>query len=219
MRLIGLAVVFAVSLILTPSAAVGQARSKSPRIAVLNPGAPEYFNDSRTCPHGFMQGLRDLGYVDGHNVQLEYRHARGQTTRLEPLAAELVRLSPDVIWTHSSDAIQAVKRATSTIPIVFGVAINSVEEGLVAALSRPGGNGSRPPSPPWSRPALKRPSSWTARCLRGIASGSPISHSSGDCRPCRVGGTLPKPEVSSLTERSRENCVNALPPSWTRSRS
>jgi ABC-type uncharacterized transport system substrate-binding protein len=140
MRLIGLAVVFAVSLILTPSAAVGQARSKSPRIAVLNPGAPEYFNDSRTCPHGFMQGLRDLGYVDGHNVQLEYRHARGQTTRLEPLAAELVRLSPDVIWTHSSDAIQAVKRATSTIPIVFGVAINSVEEGLVAALSRPGGN-------------------------------------------------------------------------------
>jgi putative ABC transport system substrate-binding protein len=80
------------------------------------------------------------GYVDGHNVQLEYRHARGQTTRLESLAAELVRLSPDVIWTHSSDAIQAVKRATSTIPIVFGVAINSVEEGLVAALPRPGGN-------------------------------------------------------------------------------
>ena len=138
MRLIGL--VLAVGLILTPGDAVGQAGIKSARIAVLNPGAPEYFTDPRTCPHGFMQGLRDLGYVDGHNVQLEYRHARGQTTRLEPLAAELVRLSPDVIWTHSSDAIQAVKRATSTIPIVFGVAINSVEEGLVAALSRPGGN-------------------------------------------------------------------------------
>ena len=123
------------------SAGTGEGQPiKSPRIAVLNPGAPEYFNDPRTCPHGFMQGLRELGYVDGHSAQLVYRHARGETTRLESLAAELVRLSPDVIWTHSSDAIQAVKRATTTIPIVFGVAINSVEEGLVAALARPGGN-------------------------------------------------------------------------------
>jgi putative tryptophan/tyrosine transport system substrate-binding protein len=143
MRLIGLAVIPALGLLATllvPGAAVAQGRIKSPRIAILNPGAPEYFNDPRTCPNGFMQGLRDLGYVEGHNAQLEYRHARGQVTRLDSLAAELVRLSPDVIWTHSSDAIQAVKRATATIPIVFGVAINSVEEGLVAALSRPGGN-------------------------------------------------------------------------------
>ena len=123
-----------------PLAARAQSRSKPPRIAVLNPGPQEYVNDPLTCPNGFMQGLRDLGYVDGHNVQLEFRHARGDTTRMPALAAELVGLAPDVIWTHSLEAISAVKQATRTIPIVFGVAVNSVEEGLVATLARPGGN-------------------------------------------------------------------------------
>ncbi len=130
----------AVGLVVTPLSAGAQSRGTPPRIAVLNPGMPEYFNDPRTCPNGFMQGLRDLGYVDGQNVHVEFRHARGEPARLPGLAAELVRLSPDVIWTHSTDSIQAVKRATTTIPIVFGVAVNSVEEGIVATLSRPGGN-------------------------------------------------------------------------------
>jgi putative ABC transport system substrate-binding protein len=123
-----------------PDAARAQQTGKPPRIAVLNPGPPEYINDPETCPNGFRQGLRDLGYVDGQNVQLEYRHARGDTTRLPALAGELVRLAPDVIWTHSAEAIVAAKEATRSIPIVFGVAINSVEEGFVASLSRPGGN-------------------------------------------------------------------------------
>jgi putative ABC transport system substrate-binding protein len=138
--LVGALLLLTVGIVGTPLAAAAQSRGKSPRIAVLNPGPPEIFKDARTCPHGFLQALRDLGYVDGQNVHLEYRHARGDTTRLPALAAELVRLSPDLIWTHSSDSILAAKGATSTIPIVFGVAIDTVEEGLVAALSRPGGN-------------------------------------------------------------------------------
>ena len=128
------------ALVAAPLAADAQSPGKPARIAVLNPGMPEYFNDPRTCPNGFMQGLRDLGYVEGKNLHIEFRHARGDAARLAGLASELVKLSPDVIWTHSSDSIQAVKRATTTIPIVFGVAINTVEEGLVATLARPGGN-------------------------------------------------------------------------------
>ena len=127
-------------MLLAPLVAGAQSRGKVPRIAVLNPGPQEYVNDPLTCPNGFLQGLRDLGYVDGQSVQLEYRHARGDTTRMPALAAELVRLAPDVIWTHSLEAILAMKQATRTIPIVFGVAVNSVEEGLVASLSRPGAN-------------------------------------------------------------------------------
>jgi len=84
--------------------------------------------------------VRDLGYVEGQNVVIESRYAEGQLTRLPTLAAELVHLAPDVLWTHSTEATQAAKQATTTIPIVIGVENNMVEEGFVANLARPGGN-------------------------------------------------------------------------------
>jgi putative ABC transport system substrate-binding protein len=84
--------------------------------------------------------LRDLGYVEGQNIVIESRYAEGQLTRLPALAAELVHLAPDVIWTHSTEATQAAKQATTTIPVVIGVENNMVEEGFVASLARPGGN-------------------------------------------------------------------------------
>jgi len=108
-----------------------------PRVALLDPGSP---TSPAVCLPGFRQGLRDLGYVEGQNIVLESRYAEGQLTRLPALAAELVHLTPDVIWTHSTEAIQAVKQATTTIPIVIGVESNVVEEGLVAGLARPSGN-------------------------------------------------------------------------------
>lgn len=87
----------------------------------------------------FRRGLRDLGYIEGKNVLIEFRWADGNASRLPELAAELVRLNPDVIVT-SGPGTAIAKRATSTIPIVMAVSTNAVESGLVASLARPGGN-------------------------------------------------------------------------------
>jgi putative ABC transport system substrate-binding protein len=92
------------------------------------------------CLGAFHQGLRDLGYVEGQNITVAYRYAEGHRNRLSTLAAELVRLTPDVLWTHSTPAALAAKQATVAIPIVLGVANDLVEQGLVESLARPGGN-------------------------------------------------------------------------------
>jgi putative ABC transport system substrate-binding protein len=88
----------------------------------------------------FSQGLRELGYVEGQNVVIEYRYAQGKAERLADLATELVRLRPDVIVTVGTVATLAVKQVTGTIPIVVAGAGDLVGAGLVATLSRPGGN-------------------------------------------------------------------------------
>ena len=88
----------------------------------------------------FRRGLRELGYVEGQNVIIEYRWAQGKDDRYAPLAAELVSLGVDVIVTQGTQATVAAKQATSTIPIVVGGAGDLVGEGLVASLARPGGN-------------------------------------------------------------------------------
>jgi putative tryptophan/tyrosine transport system substrate-binding protein len=88
----------------------------------------------------FRQGLRELGYVQGQNAIVEARHADGKTERLAALAAELVRLEVNVIVGAPSAAVQAAKNATLTIPIVMAFTGDPVGEGLVASLSRPGGN-------------------------------------------------------------------------------
>jgi len=88
----------------------------------------------------FRNGLRELGYVEGQNLELERRYASGSVERLGPLAAELVKLNVDVIVAGSTQAIDAAKRATKTIPIVFPVTFDPVASGFVASLARPGGN-------------------------------------------------------------------------------
>jgi ABC-type uncharacterized transport system substrate-binding protein len=117
-------------------AAEGQQADKMARIGWLAVNLAAF-------PHvreAFFQGLRDLGYVEGRNVVIEYRSAEGKSERLPALAAELVALKVDVIVAPSTPEALAAKQATRTLPIVFAVAADPVASGLVSGLARPGGN-------------------------------------------------------------------------------
>ena len=120
-----------------PLAAEAQQSGKVPRIGYLaNTRAGNLY-----VPEAFLQGLRDLGWVEGRNVTIEYRDAEGKLERLPALAAELVALKVDVIVTAGgTPAAQAAKQTTRTIPIVFIAAADPVTSGLVTSLARPGGN-------------------------------------------------------------------------------
>src|SRR6266542_5717740 len=113
--------------------AEGQQAAKGPRIGVLWGGSPG--PDPRL--EAFRTGLRDLGYVEGENVTIVHRFAAGREDRLPALAADLVRLSVDVIVADGSRPIHAAKDATKTIPIVMASAGDPVQSGFVASLSRP----------------------------------------------------------------------------------
>ena len=136
MRRIGLAVVLALSLVLATIAGEAQTAGKVPRVGFLLGLSP---GPSREVD-AFQQGLRELGYIEGQNIAIDYRYARGQVERLPGLAAELVRLNPDVIVTPYTPPTLAAKRATSRIPIVFAVVADAVGAGLITTLGRPGGN-------------------------------------------------------------------------------
>ena len=110
---------------------------KSPRIGYFQ-APPLSAVAART--EAFRQGLRELGYVEGKNIVIEYRSAEGKSERLPALAAELVHLKVDVIVTAGSVLTRAAKEATSTIPIVMAQDIDPVSNGFVASLARPGGN-------------------------------------------------------------------------------
>jgi putative ABC transport system substrate-binding protein len=88
----------------------------------------------------FRQGLRELDYVEGQNIRIEYRYAAGSTDRFADFATELVRLKVDIIVTASTPGVQAANRASSTIAIVFASINDPVASGLVDSLARPGGN-------------------------------------------------------------------------------
>jgi putative ABC transport system substrate-binding protein len=89
---------------------------------------------------GFPQGLRELGYVEGRDYEIEYRYADGDVTRMPSLAEELIRLKPEVIVTGSSQAAVVLSRATATIPIVSASITDPVSFGLVETHAHPGGN-------------------------------------------------------------------------------
>jgi ABC-type uncharacterized transport system substrate-binding protein len=95
---------------------------------------------SSELSQSFVQGLRELGYVDGQNLIVEYRFALGKNERLTELAADLVRDGVDLITTEGTPSTLAAIQATRTIPIVFGSAQDPVEKGIVSSLAHPGGN-------------------------------------------------------------------------------
>src|SRR5437867_5106808 len=129
-------------LITVTLAAVGviadaQQSTKIPRIGFLGAASPSA-NAARA--EAFRQGLRELGYVEGKNIVIEWRFAEEKLDRLPSLAAELVRLKVDIIVTAGPIPTRAAKEATSTIPIVMTQDPDPVGNGFVASLARPGGN-------------------------------------------------------------------------------
>jgi ABC-type uncharacterized transport system substrate-binding protein len=132
-----LSVALALVLLALPAAGEAQPAGKVYRIGYL--GSTTFSVESKHL-EVFQQRLRELGYVEGQNVVIEYRWADGKLDRLEELAAELVRLRVDVIAAAGNPSIIALKGATQTIPIVMVVAGDPVGTGLVRSLNRPGGN-------------------------------------------------------------------------------
>jgi putative tryptophan/tyrosine transport system substrate-binding protein len=117
-----------------PLAGEAQQAAKVPRIGYLA------LNPTPHLQEAFRQGLRDLGYVEGRNLVIEYRDAEGKAERLPALAAELVALKVDVILAAGTPAALATKQATRTLPIVFTAIADPVTSRLVTSLAQPGGN-------------------------------------------------------------------------------
>src|SRR5262249_21761680 len=128
-------VLLALVLLMAPLAAHAQQLAKMPRIGYLTLRAGPTATDE-----AFTQGLRDLGWIEGQTIAIEYRWAAGQGDRLPALAAELVRLPVDLIVATATPAVQAAKDATPSISLVMTAAADPVGTGLVASLARPGGN-------------------------------------------------------------------------------
>ena len=121
-------------LLASPFTTFAQQPTKLPRIGILG-------NEAGGTPwDGFRQGMRDLGYVDGRNVTMDWRWAEGRAERFPALAIELVQLKVDIIVASGTQPTRAAMQATSTIPIVMAVSAYPDKIGLVESLARPGGN-------------------------------------------------------------------------------
>jgi putative tryptophan/tyrosine transport system substrate-binding protein len=120
-----------------PFAARAQQSGKLPIIGYLGANTPAA---QIQWTAAFVQGLRDLGWIEGRNVMIEYRWAAGRTERYAEIATEFVRLRVDVIFTHGTPATVQARQMTSVIPVVFTVVGDPLGTGLVASLARPGGN-------------------------------------------------------------------------------
>jgi ABC-type uncharacterized transport system substrate-binding protein len=139
-RPIGIIGMLVLGLLWVPLVTVAQQPAKLPRVGVLSPESPPTAAVPSAALDAFWQGLRDLGYVEGQTILLEYRYADWQLDRLPALAADLVRSMPDVILTYSTPGVQAAKQATTTIPIVVGAAGDLVAQDMVTSQARPSGN-------------------------------------------------------------------------------
>src|SRR5712692_6880139 len=130
-------IVTGAGLLAAPLAGEAQQPAKTPRIGVLSLRSA---SDSAPQLEAFRQGLRERGWIEGQNVVLEYRWGDGRLDRLPDLAAELVRLKVDVIFSPGTAANVATQNATRTIPIIMTSVGDPVGRGTIASLARPGGN-------------------------------------------------------------------------------
>ncbi len=138
-RPVGLLVLLTLSLSVIPLAAKAPPVKTVPKIGVLMLGSPPASPDWKERSP-FLQELHRLGWVEGRNVTVEYRWAQGGESQFYDMAVELVQLPVDVIVASTTAAVQAVKRATATIPVVMLYVDDPVADGIVASLAQPGGN-------------------------------------------------------------------------------
>jgi ABC-type uncharacterized transport system substrate-binding protein len=122
-----------------PLAARAQQSDRMRRVSVLL-GLSEKDPETNSRLKAFRLGMRDLGWVEGRNVQVEYRFAGSNLESINKHVAEVVRLAPDVIVAHSSAVMTALRPATSTIPIVVAMVVDPVGQGFISNLAHPGGN-------------------------------------------------------------------------------
>jgi putative ABC transport system substrate-binding protein len=139
LRTVGLMVTLALGICVAPLAAEAQQRAKVPRIDLLTMHTASTAVAEKNI-EAFRQGLRDLGYVEGQDIVIEYRWGEGKVERLPALAAEFARLQVDCMVAAGTQASQAAKHATDTIPIVMAASSDPMGTGLVTSLARPGGN-------------------------------------------------------------------------------
>jgi putative ABC transport system substrate-binding protein len=122
-----------------PLVARGQQGERMRRVGVLiNLTADDPEGRARLA--AFLEGLRELGWTDGHNIQIETRFGEGETDRIRAHVTELVALAPDVIVANTTPVIRAVRQATSSIPIIMAAVNDPVDQGFVSSLAHPGGN-------------------------------------------------------------------------------
>lgn len=129
-------IICTLTILVAPCITAAQQAGHVPRLGILTPASQA----STPVWEAFQQGLRELGYMEGQTIVLEYRFAAGQPERLPALAAELVRLKVDMIVTDGGPAVRAAKDATATLPIVMAASGDPVRLGVIASLARPGGN-------------------------------------------------------------------------------
>jgi putative ABC transport system substrate-binding protein len=115
--------------------AYGQPTGKVPRVGMISE-----FSPADPFIAAFQHGLRDLGYIEGRNIAVEYRHAHGALARVSNLAAELLHLKVDILVVGGTKSAQLARAQTTTVPIVFATSADPVGSGLVASLAHPGGN-------------------------------------------------------------------------------
>jgi putative tryptophan/tyrosine transport system substrate-binding protein len=126
--------------VVSPIAALAQQNDRMKRIGVLLGATTEHDPESEARLAAFRLGLKELGWFEGRNVHIDYRFASGDAGRIRTYVTELVKSAPDLIVANSSPVVAELKRATGTIPIVFAIVNDPVNQGLVTSLAHPGGN-------------------------------------------------------------------------------
>jgi ABC transporter substrate binding protein len=161
-----------------PLGALAQESGKIWRMGFISQGYEKFYD-------ALFEGLREFGYAEGRNLIVERRYAEGHAERFPDFAAEMVQLKVDIIVVSTTPAALAVKKATTTIPVVFPNAISPVESGVVASLAHPGGNvtGARPRLPHSAQSAWRYSRKWCLVYRDALFSGipqTPRSHIRGN---------------------------------------